>query len=260
HFLEFIVRKNEEKKKNIGEIKEKEKEKDGKASSSSSQKNQSQRRLELVNRYILPSQKQNQVVLTALAILGLADKMHLKDQEKQFKESYILEKYELDIKESKQNGDIEFKFAPGSLNNVGVSGKKATYNTSNYKTVIFDPPIISSEYGPIVRCDITFDSCSSNYCGFGLIMSDFVIPDGNRAYNSNPWQAFMLMYHQDGNVYHCGNTWSGNSSYGSGHRLAIEVDMSKKPHVAYFFYNDNEQSQYVQGIPESVKFFVCVYI
>ncbi|KAA6395703.1 MAG: hypothetical protein EZS28_008770 [Streblomastix strix] len=202
----------------------------------------------------------NQVALKARVILGLANQMNWKGEEKRFKEQFKRKVDDSEAAIQKQRGEIDFKFAPSTvLAGINTNGKKVTASKDQYKTVCIDPPVVASGSGPIVRCEITFDSVSSGYCGFGLIMSDFVVPDGQSSYTSQPYYTYTLMFHQNGNTYRCNSGLGGNGTFSSGNNLAIEVDMSKQPHVAYFFINNAEQPHYFAGFPDSVKFFVSFY-
>ncbi|KAA6395705.1 MAG: hypothetical protein EZS28_008772, partial [Streblomastix strix] len=264
YFLEFIVeqdniRKQQGDKSKDKEEKKEEKKEDLKISKKSLGKGSqpSAGRFDKYNKHI--SKGANQVALKARVILGLANQLDLKSEEKQFKERYKRKTEEFEASLQQQIGEIDFKFAPGTtVNYVTVSGKKCTLTSNTYKTVCLEPPVVASGSGPIVRCEITFDYVQ-NYCGFGLIMTGFGVLDGNQAYEASPYYTYTMTYHQNGNIYRNGNNWGDTSGFSSGQRLAIEVDMSKQPHVAYFFVNDALQGGYMLGIPDNVKFFACFY-
>ncbi|KAA6383313.1 MAG: hypothetical protein EZS28_021160 [Streblomastix strix] len=59
---------------------------------------------------------------------------------------------------------------------------------------------------------------------------------------------------ENGDIAHITNNIKGNQKYVDGQRVAIEVDMATVPRRATFFVDDVEQTNFMIGVSEAVRF------
>ncbi|KAA6371556.1 MAG: putative MAP kinase kinase family domain protein, partial [Streblomastix strix] len=67
-----------------------------------------------------------------------------------------------------------------------------------------------------------------------------------------------ILYKSDGTIHHIDFHMEGNSVFGKGHTIAMELNLNSNPTTLTFFLNNKEQNIYVTHIPAAVRFWVCI--
>ncbi|KAA6392894.1 MAG: hypothetical protein EZS28_011583, partial [Streblomastix strix] len=153
-----------------------------------------------------------------------------------------------------QQTSISFKvISSPQLADIAVKGDTFTHSELNHNRSIiqFDPVIKSG----VVRFEIT------NFRGvYGVgVSEESLIYKGNEEPDARGKGKFVYQ-HWSGAIHHTEDSWiEDNSSYGSGHHIAMELNMDVIPRTLTFFYDSILQKNYVVNIPPAMRFWVYLY-
>ncbi|KAA6401590.1 MAG: hypothetical protein EZS28_002884 [Streblomastix strix] len=139
-----------------------------------------------------------------------------------------------------------------------VEGNKFihTNDTDKYCTVAVDP-VVQDGY---VRFDVVFDRNGR----FGFCMG-IASAQCTFSANNGPWEAGndskTIRFWNCGKLEHLTNGLSGNTEFRDNQRVSAEVDMVSNPHKVAFYVNNEEQPNFVIGIPAAIRFWVrAIYV
>ncbi|KAA6403732.1 MAG: hypothetical protein EZS28_000751 [Streblomastix strix] len=133
---------------------------------------------------------------------------------------------------------------------VNISGSVFTSKSDNHSVILFEPPIKSG----IVKFEV-----QANYQLFGLGIAQnpakFQRNEGPQVVGKDR----MIFYICNGQIAFADEGIEGNAEFDKGNYVALELNMDSNPRTLSFFIDDEEQKNYITGIPESVSFWVFLF-
>ncbi|KAA6399942.1 MAG: hypothetical protein EZS28_004526 [Streblomastix strix] len=150
-------------------------------------------------------------------------------------------------------GSINYIAIPPSPDLIEISGDTFTNISKEASTIVFDPPITSG----IARIEILN---LKNLNSIGVAHKSVNYNRGEHPDKSFFIREKVVMYHSQCYVQQIFTPLWGNSTFhGSGHKMAMELNMVSNPRTLTFFVNNIEQKNYIVGVITSLRFFANLY-